>query len=80
MHYLWHDGKSRRKEDDAQCHWREKAREGQAVVCIEEAGRRDPNKEEKASLIKDLQTYAMHLFASFSKCCSAFVLMCNVFY
>ena len=54
MHYLWHDGKSRRKEDDAQCHWREKAREGQAVVCIEEAGRRDPNKEEKASLIKDL--------------------------
>ena len=41
-----------------------RAREGQAVfVYIEEAGRRDPNKEKKAGL-NDLWTYPMHLFAS----------------
>ena len=56
---LWHNQKSRRKEHDALCHWREKAREGQAVVCIEEEGRRAPNQEEKASLMKDIQTYAI---------------------
>ena len=56
MHHLWHDEKSRRKEHDAICHWREYIKKKKQEVCIEEAGRRDPNKEEKASLIKDLQT------------------------
>ena len=55
---------SRRKEHDALCHWREyiknkKQGEGQAVVCIEEEGRGAPNQEEKTSLIKDIQTYAI---------------------
>ena len=55
----WHDEKSRRKEHDALCHWREciknkKGGEGQAVVYIEEAGRRAPNQEKKVNLMKDL--------------------------
>ena len=81
----WTDDKSRTKEHDVLCHWREcikkkKWGEGQAVVCIKEMGGQAPNQEEKVSLMKDLQTYTMHLFASISKCFSIFVLMYNVFY
>ena len=47
---------------------------------IEESCRQAPNQEEKVSLIKDTQTYAIYLFPSIWKCFSAFVLMCNVFY
>ena len=43
-------------------------------------GGQAPNQEEKVSLMKDLQTYTMHLFAGISKCFSIFVLMYNVFY
>ena len=53
---------------------------GQAVVCIEEAGGRAPNQEKKVSLMKDLQTYTTPLFASIWKCLSIFLLMYNVFY
>ena len=77
--------KKTRKKDDALCNWREyflkkKEGEGQADVCIEESCRQAPNQEEKVSLIKDIQTYAIYLFPSIWKCFSAFVLMCNVFY
>ena len=37
---------------------------GQAVVCIEEAGGRAPNQEKKVSVMKDLQIYTTPLFAS----------------
>ena len=81
----WNDDKSRTKEHDVLCHLREcikkkKWGEGQAVVCIKEMGGQAPNQEEKVSLLKDLQTYTMHLFAGISKCFSIFVLMYNVFY
>ena len=81
----WNDEKSRRKDHDAFCHWREcikekKWREGHAVVCIEEAGGLAPNQEGQVSLMKDLQTYTMYLFTSIWKCFSTFVLMYNVFH
>ena len=81
----WNDEKSRRKDHDALCHWREcikekKWGEGHAVVCIEEAGGRAPNQEGKVSLMKDLQTYTTYLFTSIWKCFSTFVLMYNVFH
>ena len=46
--------KTRRKEHDVLSHWMEcikkkKRGEGQAVVCIEEAGGRAPNQVEKVS-------------------------------
>ena len=85
MHHLLKWWKSERKEHDALCHWRgcikkKKRGEGQAVVCIEEAGGWAPNQEEKVSLMEDLQTYTIHLFVTIWKCFSTFILMYNVFY
>ena len=51
MHHLWHDEKTRKEHKGIvieRSTLKEKAREVQAVVCVEEACRRDPNKEEKA--------------------------------
>ena len=41
-----------------------KSREKVKRLFIEEAGVRAPNQEEKVSVMKDLNTYCMHLFAS----------------
>ena len=41
-----------------------KMKEKGKQLFIEEAGGRAPNQEEKVSVMKDLSTYSMHLFAS----------------
>ena len=41
-----------------------KSKEKVKQLFIEEAGGRAPNQEEKVSVMKDLNTHSMHLFAS----------------
>ena len=57
-----------------------KSKEKVKQFFIEDAGVRAPNQEEKVTVMKDLNTYSMHLSASIWKCFSTFVLMYNVFH
>ena len=72
----WHDEKSRSKEHDALCHWKEYIKK-KAVALYWRSGWAS-YEEEKVTFVKDLQTYAMHLFASIWKC--LFLFWCTMYF